>query len=130
MKTIILHQVNCLGVMNAGFAAYVRRKFPQCFKGYRQFCRGTENPLGKVYIYENEKYIILNMFSQNYYGRRGLYTDYEAMETALQYIRSIYPTETITAPHYIGCGLGGGDWNIVSKILEKYNITTSREIHF
>lgn len=130
MKTIILHQVNCKGVMGAGFALVIRRKFPDCYSGYRKYCRENNNLLGKVYIYENDDYIILNMFSQDDYGINKIQTDYNAMEIALKYIRELYPYEIITAPYKIGCGLAGGDWDIVSKLLEKYNISISTHIKF
>ena len=143
MEEIILHQVNCMGVMGAGFAKYVRDTFPDLYFEYKRICNQVNylygiNPkpaqpkdlLGQVFIYYDENYIILNMFSQLNYGRNKCQTDYEAMEKALKYIRGQYPDNKITAPKYIGYGNAGGDWNIVSKLLEKYNISTSENIVF
>lgn len=131
-KQIIIHQVNCMGVMGAGFARYVRDTYPQCYQSYREFCLAVkDNPqslLGKIYIYEGIEDIIINMFSQCYYGRQQRYTDYAAMELALQEVRQLYPDDTIIAPYMIGCGLAGGDWSIVSQLLKKYNIQTSQKI--
>ena len=135
-REIILHQVNCRGVMGSGFAKYVRDTFPGLYMTYNRLCHKNgktlnKELLGKVYIYYYNKYIFLNMFSQLDYGYKGkVYTDYDAMEKALKYIRNEFPTEKITAPKYIGCDRGGGDWNIVSKLLEKYNISTSTNIVF
>lgn len=72
------------------------------------------------------------MFSQLHYGNKSniVYTNYKAMESSLIKVRRIFPTEDITAPKYIGCGFGGGDWNIVRNILEKYNILVSENIVF
>lgn len=129
-KRIIIHQVNCKGVMGAGFAKQVKDKYPQLFKDYRERCMMFDYTelLGTNYYYEDENIIIVNMFSQNNYGTETRQTNYEAMATCLDKIRKMYPTQTIVAPYRIGCGLGGGDWNIVSKLLEKYNIETSTNI--
>lgn len=129
-KRIIIHQVNCKGVMGAGFAKQVKDKYPQLFKNYRERCMMFDYTelLGTNYYYEDENIIIVNMFSQNNYGTEARQTNYEAMATCLDKIRKMYPTQTIVAPYRIGCGLGGGDWNIVSKLLEKYNIETSSDI--
>lgn len=129
-KQIIIHQVNCKGVMGAGFAKQVKDKYPQLFKNYRERCMMFDYTelLGTNYYYEDENIIIVNMFSQNNYGTEARQTNYEAMAACLDKIRKMYPTQTIVAPYRIGCGLGGGDWNIVSKLLEKYNIETSSDI--
>lgn len=129
-KRIIIHQVNCKGVMGAGFAKQVKDKYPQLFKNYRERCMMFDYTelLGTNYYYEDENIIIVNMFSQNNYGTEARQTNYEAMATCLDKIRKMYPTQTIIAPYRVGCGLGGGDWNIVSKLLEKYNIETSTNI--
>lgn len=132
-REIILHQVNCRGVIGSGFAKYVRDTFPGLYMSYNRLCHTHPSKylLGRVFIYNYQNYIILNMFSQLDYGYKGkVYTDYDAMENALKYIRNKFPTEKITAPKYIGCDRGGGDWNIVSKLLEKYNISTSTNIVF
>jgi len=30
-----------------------------------------------------------------------------------------YPLTTVRIPYKIGCGLGGGDWSIVSRIIQE-----------
>ena len=36
--TIICQQVNCMGVMGAGLAAQIRRKWPNVYNEYRKRC--------------------------------------------------------------------------------------------
>lgn len=87
-KEIILHQVNCKGVMGGGFAYYVAQTFPRCNILYRKYCIDNDyKVLGDVYVYEDNRYIILNMFSQDDFGYEDSYTDYAAMERALKLIR-------------------------------------------
>lgn len=126
---IVLHQVNCMGVMGAGFAKYVRNTFPDCYTQYKEHCsKPNVMLLGTFTTYTKGNCTIINMFSQLSYGRSKTHTDYAAMESALIKIRQAYPTQEIIAPYKIGCGLGGGDWNIVSTLLKKYNIKISENI--
>lgn len=129
-KLIIVHQVNCKGVMGAGFAKQVRDRYPELYAQYRIMCQSASSKdlLGHIMIYEEDDKIIVNMFSQEDYGNGVRQTDYEAMDKALQSLRVLYPNDIIIAPYKIGCGLGGGDWSVVSKILQKYNIETSTNI--
>lgn len=129
-KQIIVHQVNCRGVMGAGFARYVRKIYPNCYEQYRKMCQNNspQSLLGTFQEYNGENDIIINLFSQDRYGRVGVFTDYEAMERGLKDLRKKYPKESIIAPYKIGCGLAGGDWEVVSEILKKYHIQTSEQI--
>lgn len=129
MKRIIIHQVNCQGVMGAGFAKQIKDAYPACYLGYRDLCLkfGTQL-LGKIYVYDDEDDIIINLFSQDKYGKDKRYTDYSAMKKGLETVRKMFPNEEIIAPYKIGCGLAGGDWNIVYPILKQYNITISKNI--
>ena len=129
-KQIIVHQVNCRGVMGAGFAKYVRQIQQSCFQQYRELCQShsSKSLLGTLQEYIGEYDIIINLFSQDGYGRVGVFTDYEAMERGLKELRGKYSQETIIAPYKIGCGLAGGDWDVVSSILQKYSIETSQNI--
>ena len=36
--TMILHQVNCQGVMGSGIAKQVREKFPNVYEAYKEYC--------------------------------------------------------------------------------------------
>lgn len=131
---IILHQVNCFGVMGGGFAKYVRETFPNCYLAYRDYCNAHKNNrrdlLGSVYIWEDQqrRVIVINMFSQYDYGHSKVYTDYRSMDTALAAIRRIFPDNDIVAPYLLGCGLAGGDWNVVEPMLQKYQIRISKNI--
>lgn len=129
-KRIVVHQVNCVGKMNTGLSKQIKDKYPQLFKDYRERCMMFDYTelLGTNYYYEDKDVIIANMFSQIGCDTDARQTDYEALATCLDKVRKMYPTQTIIAPYLIGCNPGGGDWNIVSKILERYNIETKEDI--
>jgi Predicted phosphatase homologous to the C-terminal domain of histone macroH2A1 len=137
---IICQQVNCQGVMGSGLAKEIRTGFPQCYKEYKMFCKDkTPNELlGKVnFVQENIRTyagedrknissidtirIFANIFGQLNYGKdRKLYTSYPALESGLKevYQHAREKNFSVAVPHWIGCGHGGGNWNIVFDIIK------------
>ena len=121
---IICHQVNCFGRMNSGVAKAIRAKFPVVFEEYSSVCsqKGPDELLGTlqpVYIPETNL-IVMNCFSQKNYGYDGkLYTDYVSIDKIFRKIQLEYLFDfpKVYVPYLYGCGLGGGDWNIVSEII-------------
>lgn len=141
-EDVIMHQVNCQGVMNSGVAKQIREKWPEVFEEYRSFCRkyGMRNfdPLGRVQIVEinspniaSKKQFVANVFAQRFYGRNGKrFTDYDAFRSAvrdlgltLRYAKEtqafMHSSPSIAAPYKIGCGLGGGNWDTILEIIEE-----------
>ena len=47
-------------------------------------------------------------------------TEYNALKTCFDIIYLNNPTATLYVPFLYGCGIAGGDWEIVKKIFEKY----------
>lgn len=138
---IIIHQVNCQGKMNSGIAKQIRDRYPIVFEQYKCFCdfayENSYNPklLGQAQVVhtENENgLIIVNLFSQDKFGYDGAcYTDYDAMRRGLEITAERFnKTDKIGIPYLIGCCRGGGDWQIVSSMIEEifdgYNVTFYR----
>ncbi len=125
----ICHQVNCRGRMRSGIAKQIRERFPNVYEEYRwRYERALEiglNPdkmLGSTDILptpDHKRYIV-NMYSQRSYGYDGKkYTSYKAFEFILRQLKVEIPTVcTIGFPKNIGCGLGGGDWKVISGLIE------------
>ena len=113
-EQIICHQVNLLGVMGAGLALKIRNKYPEVYDEYVKYCKGAK--LGDVlFAKANDGKIVANIFGQHNIGRTGLFTDYEALYVGLIKVRRENMTTAI--PYKIGCGLGGGDWGVVSNLI-------------
>lgn len=121
-QKIIAHQVNCKGVMGSGVAKQIKDKYPIAYKKYKVFCRaeGADVLMGRaIPVYDNNKYIF-NLFAQEEYGRDGRrYTSYDALFNCFSELNRLARGESVAIPKNIGCGLGGGDWDIVHKIIEK-----------
>lgn len=121
---IICHQVNCQGAMNSGVAKQVRERYPIVFKSYKALCSTktncTDELLGTAQVCRigADKYVV-NLFAQNKFGYDGkCYTDYEALEQCLQTVKSKFNNNVIAIPYLMACHRGGGDWNVVYKMIE------------
>lgn len=116
---IIGHQVNCKGVMGAGVAKQLVNMYPGLLSGYRKSLNSLPRPLGNVYMHQENGKLIANIFGQDSYGRYGLHTNYDALTDGLVKLHSFAKKHgyTIGLPYGIGCGLAGGDWKIVEKII-------------
>lgn len=130
---IVIHQVNCLGVMGAGLAKQIREKYPEVFVAYNAHCHihtDKSELMGTVLFVEcNDGTIIANIFGQMDYGRNGRKTDYRSLKRGLNTVRERAESEglSVAIPHRIGCGLAGGNWNIVYKMIasafDNYDVT-------
>ena len=119
-ENIIVHQVNDRGYMGAGLALQIKNKYPNVYSSYRK--HANEQALGKIQLIKiNEHQMICNMFSQRGISRTHKTTDYELMKECLKKLAKLEQDThiTIAIPYKIGCGLAGGDWNIVLKLIQE-----------
>ena len=119
---VVCHQVNCQGVMGSGLAKQIKERFPGVYIAYREKCTVFKSKnLGDVQLLSclaEAGYIIANVFGQNFYGRDKQYTDYEALRKAFGKLSKLHDT-TIRIPYMMGCGLGGGNWSEVLRIIKE-----------
>lgn len=124
---IIAHQVNCMGVMNSGIAKQIREKYPVVYTEYK---RNLQPPGSSEYMFGKSQIIfccghtIFNIFGQFKYGTDRQYTDYNAVKSAFEDALDKYRGDnsqqiTIAIPYGFGCGLAGGDWGTMIKLLEQ-----------
>lgn len=123
---IIAHQTNCKGVMGAGVALAIRNRYPEIMPEYTNACKVLgSNVLGTCQILRtNDGRYIANLFGQNGFGYGGFghgrNTDYRALKVALTSLvrhLTINGISAVAMPYKLGCGLAGGDWEVVSKLL-------------
>ena len=137
-EDVIAHQVNCRGAMGAGIAKQIRDRYPENYMLYREKCLDAiarpQSLLGDCLLFQSyywsepKHYLVANLFAQDRYGRQGAYTDETAFRYALKYLAyHLYktsegwkmPRKTIAMPYKIGCGLAGGNWDNIYKIIEE-----------
>jgi hypothetical protein len=114
----LLHQVNAEGKAGAGLALALRLKYPEAFYSYRDFCQSfREHSLGK-YVMGGRNPRIVHIVGQL---KPGPHTDYNAAEIAIEeFSRHNVRRLPVAVPWKMGCGLGGGDWEVYQQILEQH----------
>ena len=117
--------------MGSGIAKQVKEKFPSVYTQYLELYNivprqtqllGFSQPCGTDMISKNNhNTIIMNLFAQENFGYDGkCYTDYAALRRCLDMVKYACSEDTIVAiPYLMGCHRGGGDWNVVYKMIEE-----------
>lgn len=119
---VICHQVNCQGVMGSGIAKQVREKYPEVYDAYMTLAPHGSHLLGNVLMVQvSDTQSVGNLFSQDNFGYDGkCYTNYPMLQNCLYNVKEICKeNKTIAIPYKLGCCRGGGDWNVVYKIIEE-----------
>lgn len=157
---IIAHQVNCQFVMGAGVAKAISRKYPHVYLSYKKLRRNgdllksdSSQFLGRCHMaaftdpkdkkeqdsnhFEIKLRYIANLFGQDQYGNDGKqYTNYQALQCSLYSMKrwALFnpygDVKTIAFPYGMGAGLGGGDWDVISKMIEDTFRDTDIEIQY
>lgn len=142
---VLFHQVNTLGVMGGGVALEIRDEFPDHYEDYLATCDISsssefveEQDLMGAYVVtdimadedtDSVKLKICGVFGQRTI-KSGMddyrvHTNYAALFMGIvDVIRyeldydSDYESEyTVAFPYLIGCGLAGGEWNVVDSYI-------------
>lgn len=118
---VFIHGCNDQGVMASGFAAPLKNKFPEAYEVYRKEYETNGLGGGTIIPVETKGKIIINMITQNFYGKDGKrYAKYDWIADGFYQTNQLTKRlgiDTVAMP-MIGAGLGGGDWNVISAIIE------------
>jgi O-acetyl-ADP-ribose deacetylase (regulator of RNase III) len=123
-RGIIAQQVNCRGAMGSGVAQQIATRYPVVHGAYRSFFNQDPKPaLGDAqFVPVADNLYVANVFGQDDFGGGSQrHTDYVALEQGLRAVAQFALDEGLRVylPYGIGCGLGGGDWKIVSEIIDR-----------
>ena len=126
---IIIHQVNCQGVMGAGVAKSLRALYPRIFDEYKHALDtyGKQKMFGLVQnVPVTPTLTIVNAFTQFSYGnpkKTGVvYTDVNKLVTAIKFTCRKNPGTPVYIPFGIGAGFGGADWNDIASQLDDTDV--------
>lgn len=127
-KIGIFHIVNSLGGWGSGFVIPLGQKYPQSKKDYLNWYNTGQKQqipfmLGEVFTttVSNDLYIF-NILAQKAFGFKNIPPiRYEALRECLIKINDFAKNnlDYIIGPR-IGAKRSGGDWKIISKMIEKY----------
>ncbi len=122
-ENMICQSVNHRETMGGGLALQIRKRWPNIYKEYCEFSRlYTFEQIRITGIYhcfftnEYPMECIINIFGQDGFGNDKRYTDYISLENSFKYLHANLKNmgnKSLGIPSFIGCGLGGGDWDNV-----------------
>lgn len=126
----IVHQCNCFHTMGSGIAAQIKQLYPQAYIADLQTPYGDAKKLGTFSMAKDKNKYIFNLYGQFNFGV-GRQTSYDALYDGFVSIRTYAKhnnIKTLGLPKNLGCGLGGGNWNIVSTIISEVFKDASTDI--
>lgn len=119
---VIVHGCNCFCTMGAGIAKGIKANFPEAYQADLQTNKGDKDKLGTIIfakvITTHGTLIVVNAYTQYDYKGKGRKVDYDAVRSAFEKIKQQFSGKRIGYPA-IGAGLAGGDWNIISDLIEE-----------
>lgn len=136
-QKIIAHQVNCQGVMGSGVAYQIKQSYGDAYLLYKNLCN-FKSPLqnaGSCQLVEiSDNRIVANLFGQVNFGGPHIETSYAYLAMALnELFVTIRENEELpnefAIPYLMSCYRGGGDWDVVSSILEDFAIKYDIDVY-
>lgn len=131
----IAHGCNAQGVMGSGVARIVNDNYHYAYLTYRGKYDRVGLKLGEVVVAKPEVRqcmsdpflpTIFNCITQDHYGTDQRYANYGAIQACIKWIDRYMWVEKgpVGSPievafPMIGAGLAGGDWGIISQIIER-----------
>lgn len=119
--TVIAHCCNCFNNMGAGIAPLIAKEFPIAKKIDQLTLKGDKKKLGTSscgWDHDSDT-LVYNLYGQYGFNRHKKNIDYDALRSALASMRNqVLHQDTIGLPK-LGAGLAGGDWKVISKIIEE-----------
>lgn len=130
---VIVHGCNCYNTWGAGIALQMKSAFPQAWDVDRNTIKGYERKLGKytkatidIQLESSiHQLTIVNAYTQLRPGVNLLQQNYKAIADCFVRIKREFSGKCFGIP-LIGCGLAGGEWDIVGEIID--NIMDDEDI--
>ena len=123
--SVIVHGCNCFCTMGKGIAVQIKKEFPLAYAIDQSTPKGDRSKLGTISAAYIQEYILVVVNGYTQYDFRPTYTDdgtcradYDAIRSVFKQVKLHYPNHTIGYPK-IGAGLAGGDWDIISAIIDE-----------
>lgn len=114
----IINTVNCEGKMGKGLAYQFKKKFPEMEQDYVKVCKKGELYPGKLHIYQENKFLIINFPTKNKWREKS---KIEYIINGLRKLKEEVVKRDIksVAIPPLGAGNGGLNWNEVKSEINK-----------
>ena len=129
---VIIHGCNCFHAMSGGIARQIAERYPEVEaadnlteKGAKWKLGTTDNVvvrrpfklLGIPILGLTRSFIVINAYTQY---NPGADFNYEAIKDCFEYIKLTAKGLNMRIAYpMIGAGIAGGDWNVISKIIDQ-----------
>jgi len=118
MFDVIAHGCNCFCTMGGGIAKQLKDKYPIVYAQDSETISGDKDKLGNInWVNVKDEFTVVNAYTQYGFGS-GRQVDYDAVRKCFKDIKSAFEGQKIGYP-MIGAGLAGGDWKLISTIIDK-----------
>jgi O-acetyl-ADP-ribose deacetylase (regulator of RNase III) len=119
----LVNPVNCVGVMGKGLALDFKRRYPEMFKKYKEFCDKRELSPGRVAFWASTEGSgpFVCLFPTKFHFREK--STLNSIDRGFQAFIEFAPTVHIKSAAFpkVGCGLGGLNFERhVRPLFEKY----------
>ena len=119
---VVIHGCNCQCQMGKGIALTIKSEFPEAYEADKATPKGLEAKLGTISVAQvdrpNFNFTIVNAYTQFHWRGTGVKADYDAIRRVMRLVKQRFPGKRIGYPK-VGAGLAGGDWSVISKIIEE-----------
>ena len=119
---VIVHGCNCHHSMGAGIAKSIKEEFPEAYAADLETEEGSREKLGSITSASIDRgghtLNVVNAYTQYDWSGLGVKVDYVAIRSVFQAVKEQFAGQRIGYPK-IGAGLGGGDWKIISAIIDE-----------
>lgn len=124
---ILVHGCNCFHTMGGGIARTISTRWPEALEVDKQTEYGAIAKLGKFSIVEVEREcgipgLIVNAYTQYNYGTAERQVCYYAIKSVFTTIQKVDLTDHLIGIPKIGAGLAGGNWDIISSIIDETGV--------
>jgi O-acetyl-ADP-ribose deacetylase (regulator of RNase III) len=121
------HGCNCQGVMGAGVAGQMRKRWPVMYNEYRDLCKAGKFRPGNIFPWEADEVCIYNLATQD---RPGPDASLDAIRTCVR--EMLIDAEVTGLPQVgvprLGTGIGGLSWHDVAPVLRELAGRSSCEL--
>ena len=116
----LVNTVNTVGIMGKGIAAEYKKRYPEMFHRYAEFCANGTLITGRLYLYRSPNKWVLNFPTKRHWRNPS---KIEYIEDGLKKFVATWAEYGITSISFpqLGTGNGGLDWkNDVQPLMERY----------
>lgn len=119
--TVIAHGCNCFNTMGSGIAKTIKILYPEVYETDCKTIKGSREKLGTIsWTIIDDSLKIANCYTQFTYWDPNDRLHYWAVEDCFKQLHDATTEKDIIGMPKIGCGLAGGNWDVVKTLIEKY----------